>query len=411
MVAILELMIKLRILPLLVIIPVIIWNESPRQGSVNDGTATSFTNQRLPSENLGWLNLFDGKTLFGWVAESEADWHVVEGEIRVTNGSPGLLRTTTQFGRFELKLEFQASDLTNSGVFLLTSPRPTSPLVDCYEINIINPQLHEFATGSLVGRQKSTHAPHLEQDDWHSMHAIVNGDNIEIRIDDNVACVYEDPKPLGRGFIGLQFNGGSVSFRNIVLRPLHDQPDTDPNLLSHWNQDLLNDARADQIDDKTIHLTGGLGQLESRETFADFVLSLQCRLNRKDVNSGIFFRCIPNELLNGYECQLNNSELETGSAQPADCGTGGIFRRQDARTIVAQDEEWFSLTIIATGPHIATWVNGVQVVDWTDKRKPGKNPRRGLRLEAGTIAFQGHDASTDAEFRSIQISEMEKRNR
>ena len=31
---------------------------------------------------------------------------------------------------------------------------------------------------------------------------------------------YTDPKPLGRGFIGLQFNTGQAEFRNIKLKPL-----------------------------------------------------------------------------------------------------------------------------------------------------------------------------------------------
>ena len=58
---------------------------------------------------------------------------------------------------------------------------------------------------------------------------------------------------------------------------------------------------------------------------------------------------------------------------------------------------------------MAAWVNGYQVSDWVDRRKPNKNPRRGLRLEPGTIMIQGHDPTTDLLFRNLRISELPKR--
>ena len=71
----------------------------------------------------GWISLFDGETLFGWKPVSQADWRVENGEIRVSNGEPGLLRTTAQFDDFEMTLEFKADSRTNSGVFLRTQPQ------------------------------------------------------------------------------------------------------------------------------------------------------------------------------------------------------------------------------------------------------------------------------------------------
>jgi hypothetical protein len=52
---------------------------------------------------------------------------------------------------------------------------------------------------------------------------------------------------------------------------------------------------------------------------------------------------------------------------------------------------------------MGAWVNGIQVSDWTDIRDVDVNPRRGKRLEAGTIMIQGHDPTTDALFRQIRI--------
>jgi hypothetical protein len=89
-----------------------------------------------------------------------------------------------------------------------------------------------------------------------------------------------------------------------------------------------------------------------------------------------------------------------------DYGTGAIYRRVPARKAVAKDGEWFTLTVVAQGNHIATWVNGVQQVDWTDNRPLSDNARTGCRLEAGHISIQGHDPTTDLSFRNIRIAEL-----
>jgi len=107
---------------------------------------------------------------------------------------------------------------------------------------------------------------------------------------------------------------------------------------------------------------------------------------------------------NGYESQIHNGFKGGDRSQPTDCGSGGIFRRQNARRVVANDREWFSKTIHADGPHMAVWVNGYQVSDWTDRRAPAENPRKGLRLKAGTIIFQAHDPTADFYFRNLRIS-------
>ena len=67
------------------------------------------------------------------------------------------------------------------------------------------------------------------------------------------------------------------------------------------------------------------------------------------------------------------------------------------------------MKLVATGKHMAAWVNGIQVSDWTDTREPNKNPREGARTEAGTLQIQGHDPTTDLSFRKLRIAEVPKR--
>ena len=113
--------------------------------------------------------------------------------------------------------------------------------------------------------------------------------------------------------------------------------------------------------------------------------------------------------MNGSESQIQNGFLEGDRTKPMDAGTGAIFRRANARRVVANDFEWFRKTLVAEGPHMAVWINGYLVTDWVDRREPDKNPRRGLRVEAGTIMIQGHDPTTELSFRKLRISEMNPR--
>jgi hypothetical protein len=48
-------------------------------------------------------------------------------------------------------------------------------------------------------------------------------------------------------------------------------------------------------------------------------------------------------------------------------------------------------------------VNGYQVVNWQDTREANPNPRVGKRLEAGHLSLQGHDPTTDLDFKAVDV--------
>jgi hypothetical protein len=351
----------------------------------------------------GWIALFDGQTLFGWKAHSKADWRVEDGAIVVSSGEPGLLCTTSPFADYELKVEFKAEPTTNSGVFLRTPPVAEKDDVKtrCYELNIA-PADNPFPTGSFVQRQKATEE--CQDDGWRSFHVVLEGDHATVEYNGRQVLDYHDPAPVGRGFIGLQLNTGRVAFRNIKLKPLGLKKLLTPNELSGWKPGGESKFAVDA--EGVLSVRAGKGQLESENSYGDFTVQLECKTNAANLNSGLFFRCIPGEAMNGYESQIHNGFKGGDRTKPVDCGTGGIFRRVDARRVMADDGQWFAKTLVAAGPHVAVWVNGYQVTDWSDTRKPDKNPRYGLRLEAGTLQIQGHDPTTDISFRNIAAAEL-----
>jgi hypothetical protein len=351
----------------------------------------------------GWLLLFDGQTLFGWQAAGQADWKLDNGIIKVSSGDICLLHTTTQFSDYLLKVDFRAAEGTNSGIFLRTPPRPTDPANDCYELNIAPPD-NPFPTGSFVQRKKVSDAA-ATPDQWHRFAVRVEGGRSQVELDGRLVLDFTDPNPLGYGYIGLQHNQGRVEFRNVKLKPLGLQPIFNGRNLSGWKTYPNMAGRFTVTQSGEINVRNGRGQLESDGQYGDFVLQADCITHGAQLNSGIFFRCIPGQETMGYESQIHNGYKNNDRSQPVDCGTGGIFRRVNARRVVPDDFAWFRKTLIVQGPHIAVWVNGYRVTDWTDTRAPDENPRKGLRTAPGTIMLQAHDPTTNLSFRRLEIAE------
>ena len=357
----------------------------------------------------GWISLFDGETLFGWTPTSDANWKVEEGAIAVSEGGEGFLMTNSEFGDYELYVEFKAPATTNSGVFIATPLKPTDPAKNCYEINIA-PQDNPFPTPWLVGRPAVEKYPANEASRWdgawHSLDISLNAGRLTVGWDGQKVYEYADPSPLRRGRIGLQFREGPIAFRNIRLKPLGLKPMLNGKDLAGWNDDQKKTSTFAVTPEGDLRVTNGSGQLESDATYGDFTMQFDTRVDGDGLNSGVFFRCIPREYMNGYECQISNKITDGDPTKPSDFGTGAIYRRIPARRVNARDHEWFTTTLVATGPHIAVWVNGLQVTDWTDPRPPHDNPRNGLRTAAGTISLQGHDPTTDILFRNMRIGEL-----
>ena len=367
----------------------------------------------LTDEDLadGWLSLFDGETLFGWSAHSEVNWRVEQGAIVADEGAVGLLCTTTQFADFQLRVDFLPEATTNSGVFLRTAPVITKDDVttECYELNIA-PADNPFPTGSLVGRKKIEGDFHRAQ--WQTFLVTAQGDQVDIQLDGKQILSYQDKNPIQRGRIGLQFNSGRIAFRNVQIKPLGLQALFNGKDHSGWKE-YPDMATRFSVENEGVltarNQSEGRGQLETEQTYGDFVLQLEAMTHAPHLNSGIFFRCIPGEVMNGYESQIHFGFEAGNRRKPVDCGTGGIFRRQNARLVVGDDQTWVHQTLIADGPHMAAWVNGYPVSDWTDERASDPNPRRGKRLEPGTLMLQGHDATTHLSFRNLKIREIPKR--
>ena len=366
----------------------------------------------------GWLLLFDGKTMFGWENHGDGKWKVVDGALVCEEGTAGWLGTTTEFADCVFKCQYRVDAKGNSGVFLRAKRDSDRPWVDGYEIQICDD--HERnPTGSVYGvistkRPGATRVTTVEK--WQDMEIRVEGNRFRIFLNGTkvVDDVDKRPGPDGqpgmfkRGHVGLQYHnpGMKIEFRDVKLRPLGAESIFNGKDLTGW--EVLKGPRLHSKitvqPPGVLNLRSGHGQVATKAQWSDFALQLEIMTGKEHVNSGVFFRAIPGLKWMGYEAQIYNRWLDGDRGKPKDYGTGGIYRRQPARGVYASDREWFTMTVVAHGRHIATWVNGQQAADWTDPRDRHENPRRGYRPEAGVILFQGHDRDGDLSFRNIRVA-------
>ena len=204
--------------------------------------------------------------------------------------------------------------------------------------------------------------------------------------------------------------GGRLAVSKFNVRLLDAKPIFDGKTLTGWKP-YAGDPKRERSKftvtaEGELRVSDGPGDLQTTSTHADFVLQFDCKTRGKNLNSGVFFRCLPGEYQAGYEAQIQNGYAGDDRTKPTDFGTGAIYRRVPARKVVSSDNEWFTMTVLAVGPTLRTWVNGEPVVNWTDDRPRDANARKGLRTAAGHLSLQGHDPTTDILFRNLRVLDL-----
>lgn len=327
----------------------------------------------------GWLLLFDGETTFGWKVDGEAK--VEKGELILGGTKATTAEVFCCFTTYKVKVDLSAQG-------------KTAPEI----------RLGAYKASKVPAKTHVTHEADVEEKRPHSP--------ITLTIPE----------------------GTTVRLYGAVLQPQKLQPLFNGKDLTGWKVFKGNPKQAKSkwtvTKEGWLNVKDGAGDLQTEKLFDDFVLQLECISNGKHLNSGLFFRCRPGEYQQGYEAQIRNQFTDkptqkytvedydpktykllgkkTIEGTAVDYGTGAIYRRVPARKGIAKDGEWFTLTVVANKRHVATFVNGVQVVDWTDNREAKDNGRNGYREAAGAISIQGHDPTTDLSFRNIRVAPLKR---
>jgi hypothetical protein len=177
----------------------------------------------LPSE--GWVALIEGANgMDNWnPTGSNANWRAEDGAIQAdkstTKGS-SVLVSKKSFKDFELYVEFWAAEDTNSGIYIrVRNPTNVSTSTGAYEVQIWdrNPN-PSYSTGSLVN-VASVNPIYKAAGRWNTYEIYARGPEITVKLN-GVVTVSAYDKKFSEGRIGIQYNGGPIKVRKMLVREL-----------------------------------------------------------------------------------------------------------------------------------------------------------------------------------------------
>lgn len=183
----------------------------------------------------GFVPLFDGSTLAGWVIENDGNFRVEGDAIRV-EGPGGWLRSDRQYGDFTLDIEFRfLTGDVDSGIFLradgvtpfgrgwagnsyqvqvrdITTNRGPNPiwLADIYRHRVA-------AGGETLYDADAALAASRPTGQWQRLEISALGDSLVVTLNDvPVTRAYGIVNPTG--YIGIQGETGALEYRSIRIR-------------------------------------------------------------------------------------------------------------------------------------------------------------------------------------------------
>ena len=196
----------------------------------------------------GWILLFDGKTLNGWMTSGKKPSRtpVEDGSLNPHKCGDYMMVYEKPLSDFVLSLDFKISKGCNSGIFVRTyslTPRPGKDVgYNGLEIAIDDTKAAGFVdTGAIYDLSRPSKNAMKPVGEWN--HAVITCDRSVISVELNGEPVnrvdLSQFKEIGKrpdgsphkfdvaykdhpreGYIGLQDHGSPCWFKNIKLRPL-----------------------------------------------------------------------------------------------------------------------------------------------------------------------------------------------
>ncbi len=178
----------------------------------------------------GWISLFDGNTLNGWVivGPNPNGFKVIDGAIVRAETNGIMLRTRDRYDNFILRLEWKINPGGNSGIFL-RAPRYGRSSKIGMEFQLMGDSgtpVKADSTGAIYDVLPPIKNAAKPEGEWNSLEITLNGSrfvavlNGETVQDVDLDASEELRVRLKKGFIALQDHGHPAAFRNIRIKPL-----------------------------------------------------------------------------------------------------------------------------------------------------------------------------------------------
>ena len=139
------------------------------------------------------------------------------------------------------------------------------------------------------------------------------------------------------------------------------------------------------------------GYLGTENFYKNFVLNLEF-MQEANGNSGVFFRStVEGTKVSGWQVEVAPPGLYTGGIYES-YGRGWLIKPSEGKDSSLQMGDWNKLTVKVYEDTVTTWLNGEQMITYSDKKIGEAN---------GRIALQIHDGGgIKVKWKNIKIQEL-----
>lgn len=139
------------------------------------------------------------------------------------------------------------------------------------------------------------------------------------------------------------------------------------------------------------------GYLATDKTYKDFEITAEFK-QEDNGNSGIFFRSdIEGTKISGWQAEVAPPDHDTGGIYES-YGRGWLIKPAKEKDQYLKFGEWNKMKVRVVGDHVTTWLNGHEMVNFTDEK---------IGEATGKIALQIHDGGGIKVFwKNIKIEEL-----
>ncbi len=393
----------------------------------------------------GFISLFNGKDLSGWVKHGGAATYKVEDGMIVGTCTPRdkekpltqintFLCSEKTYGNFILKLQFKVlSKSGNSGVQFRSAYRVDKvkgtelERVFGYQCEIDPSAKNDTARIYDEGRRgfkykiiwlddtsdevltKARAA--YNRDGWNDLEIQAVGPSLRTWIN-GVPCVNIFDYLDFSGFIGLQVHAGqegTIAWRNIRIKDLGVSK-WEPFFVKENGKTVLKNAyyilpKEWSFDEKGGFLRGVHGKTEKRDglvisekNYDDFVAKVSYRIYGG--NSGLYFRAEENDVpwtMRGFQNEISDDKSEKskysvsgiwhtqGKAKDGSVlkGRGWLAKNEEFVAKLLNKDDWNTIVTVAYKNRLINFLNGFKTIDFTDDVYNQKSGKLGLQLHGG----------------------------
>lgn len=123
------------------------------------------------------------------------------------------------------------------------------------------------------------------------------------------------------------------------------------------------------------------GYLSTKKFYDDFILTLEFK-QEANGNSGVFFRStLEGTKISGWQVEVAPPGNDSGGIYES-YGRGWLIKPDPEKDKALKMGDWNRMKIKVVGDKVTTWLNGTQMISFTDEK---------IGLGKGSIALQIHD--------------------